>query len=230
MKPFSLSVVIPAYNEQATVSAVFDEVKHILDGLNVDYEIILCDDASQDSTKTAIEKIVAAHPAARGIYHAANKGLFATFEELYHSATKEFVLLLPGDGQWAADFLPQAITQTANCDVVIIGRRQKQYPLWRKANSWLFNHLVQWCTGVDLYDIGSVKIVRREIFERVQVATHSAFTEAERLLKARKLGYRITVFWHGHKARGAGKASGASLTKSLKAFGDLLNFCKTYKR
>ena len=219
-----ISVVIPAYNEASTLRPLFARVLDVLRKVTDDFEIILCDDASSDGTKKAIQALTAGCTQARAIYHDQNKGLFATFEELYRAASKDYVLLLPGDGQWDPGFLSEALKQIPACDVVIAARRNKQYSIGRKINSWVFNRLVRWAFGVELYDIGSVKLMRREIFTRVQVTTQSAFTEAERLLKAHKQGYRIGVVWVEHIPRVQGKPSGATVDKMFRALGDLIQF------
>jgi len=158
MKNPSVSVVIPAYNEETTLKALFDQTLQVLNSCCEDYEIILCDDASTDTTRGILESLGAGDARVKKIYHPVNQGLFATFAELYASAGKDYVLLLPGDGQWSPDFLKDALTKIDAYDVVIAVRQNKQYTLGRKINSWVFNRLVQLLFGVNLYDIGSVRL------------------------------------------------------------------------
>lgn len=221
--------MIPAYNEEATLAAVFQQACEVLEALHADYEIILCDDASQDSTQEIIKGLLNKGGQAKAIYHQQNQGIFKTFEELYQAASKELVILFPGDGQWSPQLLPQAIeTIAAGNDVVIAARQQKQYTIFRKINSWAFNSLVRLLYGVDLYDIGAVKLVRRKIIQDFPVGTLSAFSEAERLLKAHKAGYKIGVIWVEHNDRKDGKASGARFKHIVKAFKDLIIFRLRY--
>jgi dolichol-phosphate mannosyltransferase len=228
MERLSLSVLIPAYNEASTLAALVGEVVDVVGNLHIDYEIILCDDASTDSTKEIIKDLLRSYPKARAIFHERNQGLFKTFEELYQSASKELVILFPGDGQWSPKLLPKAISMMGSYDVVIAGRLQKQYTAFRKINSWLFNSLVWVLYRVNLYDIGAVKLVRRSILQGIPVGTSSAFSEAERLLKAHKAGYKIGVIWVEHKERKTGKAGGARLPYIIQAFTDLVIFRLRY--
>ena len=224
INPLRVSVVIPAYNEETTLKVLFDKTFIVCSKVSNDFEIILCDDKSRDKTKAIIQGIAATHSQVKAIYHEQNQGLFKTFEELYMTAAKDYVLLLPGDGQWEPDFLEEAAALTGQFDIIVARRKAKKYAIGRQINSWCFNHLVLWLFGIDLYDIGSVKLVRREIFMKVKVNTQSAFTEAERMLKAYKLGYRIGSIDVEHVSRVQGKASGATLDKIIKAFGDLIAF------
>jgi len=226
----SVSVLIPAYNEEATLAALFEQARQVLEKIHADYEFILCDDASKDSTKEIIKGLIASSPKSKAIFHERNQGIFITFEELYQAATKEFVILFPGDGQWSPELLPLALEKVANGDdVVVAARRDKQYTLFRKINSWFFNKLVVILYGVDLYDIGAVKLVRRRILNDIKVDTSSAFSEAERLLKAHKAGYKIGVIWVDHQERKQGQARGARMSYIIQAFKDLVLFRFRYK-
>ena len=222
--PISCSIVISAFNEEKTVGMVFQEALAVLKECGGDFEIILCDDTSSDGTKEVIASLVRQDPRARAIYHTTNQGMFKTFEELYRSATKDYVLLLPGDGQWHANLLVQALEKVGTCDVIVAARRQKKYTWFRHLNSWFFNRLVRILFGVELYDIGSVKLFRSEVLAKVRVETLSAFTEAERLLKAHCLGYRIGHIVVDHRARVDGIGRGASAENISNAIKDMIRF------
>ncbi len=222
--PKSCTIVISAYNEEKTLASVFAEALATLQDLQCDFEIICCDDKSQDGTKALISTLVAACPQAKAIYHEQNQGMFKTFEELYQSATKDYVLLLPGDGQWHAGLLKEAFKHVDQYDVIIARRIEKQYTLFRHLNSWAFNTVIPILFGIQLYDIGSVKLFRREVLAKTPVGYRSAFTEAERLLKAHCLGFRIGHIDVEHRARIDGKGRGASMKNIINAVRDMIDF------
>ena len=222
--PNSCTIVISAYNEEKTLPKVFAEALEVLQGLKCDFEIICCDDKSSDNTKAVIASLVASCPQARAIYHPVNCGMFKTFEELYQSATKEYVLLLPGDGQWHADLLVESFKLTDKYDIIIARRKEKQYTLFRHLNSWCFNTIIPLLFGIQLYDIGSVKLFEREVVTTVPVFYRSAFTVAERLLTAHARGYRIGHIDVEHRARIDGKGRGASFKNIINAVRDMIDF------
>ena len=57
MQNAKLSVIIPAYNEEESIEQILNELKQELDKLNLEYEIIVVNDASTDRTKEILEKI-----------------------------------------------------------------------------------------------------------------------------------------------------------------------------
>lgn len=190
----SVSVCFPAYNESQTIRAVLEDARALLAHSNLDYEVLICDDASTDETPAIIRDVAAGDPRIRAWRHDQNQGIFATFEELYAKATKEFVFLNATDGQWETRILLDLLPLTTFADVVIASRRDKQYTPVRGAVSWAFNALPRLLFGVNTYDAGAVKLIRREIIARWALVSRSPFSEAERLIRAARHGYRIVEY------------------------------------
>ena len=80
---------------------------------------------------------------------------------------------------------------TGAWDVIIAARRHKHYGVRRSLISWGFNLLPRLLFGVTTGDAGAVKLVRREIIMRFELISRSPFSEAERLIRASRAGYRI---------------------------------------
>lgn len=210
MSHASVSVCFPAYNEEATIADVLREAHDLLSGSGLDYEIIVCNDGSKDRTGEIIEQVARGLPRVRVIQHARNLGIRETFEHLYSEATKEFVFLNSTDQQWKTSILFEMLPKAGEWDIIIAARKNKHYSLSRKIVSRVFNLVPAVLFGVRTYDAGAVKLVRREIIERFELVSRSPFTEAERLIKAARAGYRITEHPVEVSARHAGKARGVS--------------------
>lgn len=176
-----------------------------------DFEIVLLDDGSSDRTFTIMEQIHREYPQKTFILrHERNLGIAKTFEDLYSSATKEWLFLIPADGEYPPEVLPQCLPLFPTCDAIVCQRRQKYYSLYRKVLSGLFRFLPRILFGVELYDPGSVKCVKRSIITDIPIASRGVFAEAERLIRALKRGYRIAAVPIEHRARTTGNAKGAS--------------------
>ena len=204
-----VSVCFPAYNEGSTIRAVLEDARTLLAGSGLDYEILICDDGSTDETPAIIRDVAAGDPRIRAWRHDRNQGIFATFEDLYAQAAKEFVFLNSTDEQWETRVLLDLLPLSASADVVIASRRDKQYPPVRRAVSWAFNALPALLFGVRISDAGAVKLMRREIITRCALVSRSPFSEAERLIRAARLGYRIVEYPVDTRPRRGGRARGA---------------------
>jgi glycosyltransferase involved in cell wall biosynthesis len=220
--PFpSVSVCFPAYNEEPTIARVLEDAHALLATSGLDYEMLVCDDGSTDGTGAVVDDIVARHPQMRGIHHARNQGIRETYEHLYREAAKDFVFLNSTDGQWDTAVLFELLPQTRDWDVIIAARRRKHYPPVRAFISWGFNLIPGMLFGVQTHDAGAVKLVRREIIQRFPLVSRSPFSEAERLIRAARAGYRITDHPTDTHARQWGQSGGARGGLVLEAFVDV---------
>ncbi|MCE0522826.1 MAG: glycosyltransferase family 2 protein [Methylacidiphilales bacterium] len=217
----SLSVCIPSYNEEATIESAVAQIEAVLDKLPGDYEILVCDDGSSDRSGEIIRRMAAADPRLRPIFHPTNKGIRATFEELYASATKEAVFLIPSDLEWPPEILPVLIASFGEADIVIAGRTNKNYGPFRSLVSHIFNLVPLALFGVRTNDAGAVKLVRREIIERVNILSSSPFSEAERIVRAVRLGYRVKLVPTVTRQRRAGISHGVRLKVLIEAVSDV---------
>jgi glycosyltransferase involved in cell wall biosynthesis len=225
--PPSVSVCFPAYNEELTISGVLEEAHALLSGSSLDYEILVCDDGSRDGTGAAIDLIAARRPRIRVLRHAANRGIRETFEHLYHESRKEFVFLNSTDGQWDTRVLFDLLPLAGEWDVIIASRRDKHYRFGRRFVSWGFNQIPRMLYGVTTTDAGAVKLVRREIIERFELVSRSPFSEAERLIRAARAGYRITARVTDTSPRRSGKSRGVSPRLVLEALRDVVRVRRT---
>lgn len=225
----SVSVCFPAYNEEATIRAVLEDASAVLEGAGLEYEIIVCDDGSRDRTGAIADDVAARVPRMRVIHQSPNRGIRDTFERLYHEATKEFVFLNSTDGQWDTRVLLDLLPLSTEWDVVIASRREKHYGAMRGAVSWAFNALPSWLFGVRTADAGAVKLVRREIIERFTLVSRSPFSEAERLIRASRAGYRITERPTETRPRASGRARGVNSRLVLEACGDVVRVWRSLR-
>lgn len=206
-----MSVCFPCFNEEATIAEVLLEAHQLLSASQLDYEILVCNDCSTDRTAEIIAGVAKQIPELRILTHDTNRGIFTTFEDLYAAASKDFVFLNSTDRQWDTRLLFEMLPLTARFDVIITRRTNKPYGPLRSVVSWGFNVLPQLLFGTKTYDAGSVKLTRREIIERFRLVSTTPFSEAERLIRAARAGYRITELPVEVAAREHGPTRGVHL-------------------
>jgi len=216
-----ISVCIPSYNEEATIESAVAQIEAVLDKLQCDYEILVCDDASSDGTGAIIKRMAAKDPRLRPIFHQKNKGIRATFEELYESAAKDAVFLIPSDLEWPPEILLPLVASFGEADIVIASRINKNYGIVRSLISHIFNLVPLMLFGVKTNDAGAVKLVRREIIQRVRIISRSPFSEAERLIRAARLGYRVRSIPTVTQKRRSGVSHGVRLKVLVTAVSDV---------
>ncbi len=91
-----LSVVIPCYNEEATLEKCVNRVLAIQDA-SLQLEIVIVDDASRDGSLAIAHGLAANHPEIRVLHHEANQGKGAALRNGFQSATGDFVAVQDAD-------------------------------------------------------------------------------------------------------------------------------------
>ena len=222
MRP-SISILIPAFNEEATVETLLRRAADVVRQCSEDYEIVVLDDASRDRTAAIVEQVVQSDSRhIRLLRHEKNQGIAVTFEDLYRAASKDYVFLIAADNEFPPEVLQQIVPMLDQFDIVLCRRVSKPYTVWRHVVSAAYRRLPQLLFGVDLHDAGSIKCVKREIFAAIPVTSKGVFVEAERLIRAAKRGYRMGVVDIKQELRTAGVARGARLPVVFRAFLDML--------
>lgn len=229
-----LSVVMPAYNEEASVGQVVEEHLAALAelGPRVDqWELLCLDDASTDRTPEILRSIAARERRVRILRHPENGGISRSFTELYHAAQGTHIYATASDGQWPAAnlalLLDRLLDSGADLIVGMRSNRRQVYSLQRRIVSRVFNTLPRLLFGVTTGDAGSIKLGIREVFA-VNLVSPSLFMEAERIIKATRDGYNVEYAEIEFRSRSAGKATGARWSNVAAATRDCVRCVGVY--
>lgn len=227
ISPKEVSLLIPVYNNEKTIIEQLKKCEKIMRSLCKDYEIVIAEDKSKDQTPKILKGYVN-RKNYRLILNKTNLGISKNIRQLYKIARLKYCLLFSIDGGWDPNDIKRLINTAyeKNADIVIGKRDKKNYSLYRKLISYFYNLLPLLFFGVNTKDTGSIKIIKRKLFEKIKLKSKSIFFEAELIIKAKKMGCKI--LWipiKFNKARKEEKRYGARLSLVKDALFDLiLNF------
>lgn len=219
----SLSLVIPAYNDETTVGRLIADADVLLKEVCDDYEIVVVNDGSRDGTLALLQQIAAANPRVRLINHEVNRGFGRTIKELYLAGKRELVFSLPGDYQYAPKELLTMAQGLATHDFVIGLRVKRNDPWRRKVQSLIYNTLLTLLYGNRHKDVNSIKLFRSEVLDYVKLESDTAFVDAELVIKAERAGFKIVEIPIEHLPRLSQGASGGKISVILETFKDLFS-------
>jgi len=219
----SISVFFPCYNEQDNITRVVEQALAVLEKLNADFEVIIVNDGSSDSTGQIADEIAGQKDRVKVVHHETNLGYGAALQSGFKSATKELVFYTDGDGQFDINEMPPLLELLEHYDIVSCYRLNRQDNLIRKINGWCWTKLVCLLFGMKIRDTDcAFKLYKREIFDNIKVVSTGALVDAEILARAVRKGYRLTQQGIHHYPRTAGAQTGANLCVILRAFKELL--------
>lgn len=223
----SLSIVLPAYNEEANVVAAVEEVSQVAQGLNVDYEIILVNDGSRDRTgDLARAELEPRIPNFRLVEHFPNRGYGGALKAGFAAATKDLIVFIPADKQFKFSEVDLLLAQLAPQVALVSGWRvHRQDNLIRRLNGLGWNMVVALLFGRTIHDIDcGFKLFRREVLNHIHVESNGAMIDTEMLAEMKARGYQMTDVPVTHLPRLAGSPTGANIRVILRAFRDLFKF------
>lgn len=218
----SISVVIPAYNDESTVGRLIADVDCLLKEISDEYEIVCINDGSKDNTLAVLEQAAAKNPKLKLINHEQNKGYGLTIKELYLCGTNEFVFSLPGDYQFAPKELIAMARGLDSHDLVIGHRVQRNDPPRRKIQSMIYNMMLRLFYGISYQDVNSIKLFRREMLDHFPLESDTPFVDAELCIRAHKNGFKVVEIPIEHLPRLSQGASGGKFSVIWDTFADLM--------
>ena len=187
-----------------------------------DWEIIIVNDGSADSTGLIADRLACECNRLRAVHHRINSGYGMALRSGFSAAKKEYVFYTDGDGQFDIAELPKLLDLLGTADIVSGYRRNRRDSLIRRLNARCWGFLVQRMLKFRCRDVDSAfKLYRREIFDRIQLKSTGALIDAEILARAARLGYTIRTAPVTHLPRIAGTQTGAKLRVILRAFKEL---------
>ena len=226
----SLSVVLPAFNEEEIILGTVTTVLQALDSWHIDYEVIVVNDGSVDRTGSLLSELAARTPHLHVVTHPTNKGYGAALISGFAAARKELCFFMDSDGQFSIDELHQFLPFASNYDAVIGYRLQRQDPWIRKLNAWGWKQLVALVLGVRVRDIDcAFKLYHTAFLHRQHLETQGAMINAEILFKLQREGGHLKQIGVHHLPRQGGKATGANLKVILRAFQELLVYSRKWR-
>jgi glycosyltransferase involved in cell wall biosynthesis len=223
----SVSIVIPAYNEQENVKAAVEKVSASAEQLKLDYEILLVNDGSRDQTgEIAKTELAPRIPNFRLVEHFPNRGYGGALKAGFATATKELIVFIPADNQFDFSEVPLLLDQMTPETMIVSGRRVKrQDNFLRRLNGLGWNSVVRILFGYLIKDIDcGFKVLRRDLLNHIHLESNGAMIDTELLAETRARGYKIVEVPVTHLPRTAGSPTGANLKVIFRAFRDLFKF------
>ena len=218
----SISVFFPCYNEQENVGRTVEKALEVMQKLNADFEVIIVDDGSSDSTGQIADEISGRDGWVKVVHHDVNLGYGAALQSGFKAATKELVFYTDGDGQFDINEMPPLLALMEQYDIVSCYRLNRRDSIIRKINGWCWTRLVCLMFGLKIRDIDcAFKLYKREIFDKIELSSTGALIDAEILARAARKGCRITQKGVHHYPRTSGEQSGANIRVVLRAFKEL---------
>jgi len=205
-----LSLILPAYNEEAGICQAVAEACDALAELTRDYEILVVDDGSRDDTVALVAEMAATRPQVRLLRHERNRGYGAALRTGFAAARFERVAFTDADCQFHLADLGRLLPLSDRYPLVVGWREARQDPWRRRFLSRGYNLLTRTLLGTRVRDCDcALKVFHREVLAPLAPETNTFFVNAEMLTKACQRGLEVVEVGvrHRPRLRGTSKVS-----------------------
>jgi dolichol-phosphate mannosyltransferase len=217
-----LSVVIPVYNEEASLTPLWSELRGILEQLELVFEVVFVDDGSRDRSAEIIRSFRETDQRVRLVRLKANGGETAATDAGFKAARGRRVVVMDSDLQNDPRDIPMLLSHLDHWDAVTGWRvdRAAGDNVVRRISSRIANRIRNWVSDETIQDSGcTFRAFRRECL-RGLVLYRGFHRFIPTLLKMR--GYRVIEVPVGHRPRQFGRSKYGVLNRAVVAFADLL--------
>ncbi|MBL9039148.1 MAG: glycosyltransferase family 2 protein [Archangium sp.] len=191
----SLSLFLPAWNEEEYVERAVARAAKVLSRLTDDWELLVINDASTDRTRELAEAMSEKEPRIRVITHEVNQKLGGAMKTGFASSTKDIVIYSDMDLPFDLDEIERALHLMAylEADMICAFRFDRTSEgAKRILYSFVYNTLIRALFDVHIKDVNfSFKVVHRRVLEALELKSQGSFVDAELVVKALKRGFRV---------------------------------------
>ena len=204
---YSISAFFPAYNAAGTIPSMVITVLLTLRQLTDDYEVIVVNDGSQDHTAIVLDELARLYPGdVRVIHHPQNRGYGGALRTGFYSSTKDWIFYTDVDAQYdPLELAYLAALFSDDVDFINGWKIERNDPLHRIIIGRIYQYIIKLSFGLRLRDVDcDFRLMRREVFERIQLQSDSGVICVELMKKTQDAGFRLTEtpVHHFHRAYG----------------------------
>ena len=207
MKP-SISIVIPALNEEGNLESTVSDILKSLDNRFESYELLIFNDGSSDQTGPIADRLAANDPHIKAIHNPQNRGLGYNIRKGFEIASKEYVMWYPGDNGMQQKSLAEMFRHAGEADIIIPIIANPEFRSYsRRVISKAYVVLMNFLFGLKLQYYNGVCIYKSESVKRFKTSTQGFSFLAELLVLLIKSGHSYVEIPTFHRLRAHGKSN-----------------------
>jgi len=186
----SITIIIPAFNEGGNLAATVETVRNAVAGIVDDLEVIIVEDASTDDTMQIADRLALEDDRVRVVHNRTNMGLGYNYGKGVEIASKEYVMLIPGDNEIPGDSIRTIMAKLGESEIIIpYVVNTEVRPLFRRVLSCAFVWIINALFGLRIRYYNGTCAIRRAALQKIQMTTSGFAYMAITLVRLLKRGY-----------------------------------------
>lgn len=201
----TVTLLVPAYNEEQNIKLLFNKIKKVFEKIRLDWRIIFVDDGSSDGTYKRMKELQDANSNVSLIRFHANYGKSAALDAGFKLSQSDIIITMDADLQDDPEEIPRFINKiNSGLDVVSGWKHKRKDPYAKKIPSKIFNSLASFLTGVKIHDFNC----GFKAYKRIVVKNIKLYGDMHRYVPvlAASKGFRVGEIKVKHHKRKYGKS------------------------
>ena len=217
-----ISLFFPVYNDEKTVRIVANRALELLEEVADNYEIIIVNDGSPDSSGDIADALAAEHEKISAIHHPQNRGYGAAMKTGIASSRFDIICMIDGDNEYDVFDLKKMLAVKDYYMLIIAFRYRKLYSTKRIFISFIYNSVLRLLFKSPFRDISTgIRLIHRAVLDDVVLTSNSPFIGAELSLKSMLRGFPVGEVGIQTFPRDFGTGSATSLPNIMGTIKDI---------
>ncbi len=209
-----LTVLIPMYNEEENVASTVKKVSDVLYSMGVDYELLIVNDGSTDSTLELLKQEAEKYKKLRIITYEKNRNLGGALKVGFEKARGDYIITIDSDLSYDAKYIPDLYheAEETNHDIIqgspyMRGGHALGVPALRLLISKASNRFFSYVIGANVHTVtGMLRCYKKEVIDSLVLESNGPEIMFEILSKSVLLGFKIKEIPAVLKGREKGKS------------------------
>lgn len=224
----SISIIIPAYNEENTIEEAVNIVTSVVSKKTKDYEIIIINDGSTDTTGKIAKRIAVSDKKVKVIHHKNNEGFGITFRDGLEMASKQYITGFPADNDLLRETFEDIVSaRKSDCIVITYATDMSQREIVRQIISIGYTKIMNLVVGLDLKYYNGYFICPSNLIQSLTLKSEGFTLFAEIKIKLIKNGIKYIEIPYDCALRlyGASKAlTGKSVLQTVRFIPSIIGY------
>ena len=215
--PITITVVVPALNEEKNIRSTVRGIFHACGRMKIVPEVVVVDDGSQDRTHQILRQLQRLYPQLQVVRHELPSGIGGAFLAGAARARGEAVVMIPGDNENRVEDILAFLDLMRKVDIIVpFVHNAELRNLLRRFISSLYRFIISFSFGTNLNYYNGTVIYRTRLLHALKIRSTGFFYQAETLIRALRRGARFAEVPVLLQTRRHGRSKAVTL-KSLRA-------------
>jgi glycosyltransferase involved in cell wall biosynthesis len=213
MKKLSLSIIMPALNEELNIREAVNSSLESMKNHAIDGDVIVVNDGSTDRTGAIVEDLMKWSPSVKLVNHDRPRGIGYSFYDGVKHSDKDVVVMFPGDNENDPNDALAFIGLLQNVDLLVPFIHNVEFrDRKRRLISAVYRFIINTSFGVSLTYTNGTVFYRRCVLSDIELKSAGFFYQAELLIRVIRKGYLYAEVPNFLLARSDGRSKATTLS------------------